>query len=101
MTVAGMSSNIRLKTQLILFQLVLMKFRNVINKPVVFESHSIIGAGCIILPGVIIGEGSAIGALSLITKDLSPWGVYFGTPAKFIKDRKKSMLDFLDNCKLF
>lgn len=71
------------------------KFKNVDNRSVVFENHSIIGANCVILPGVTIGEGTAIGALSLVTKSLDSWSIYIGSPIKFIKPRKKKMLQLL------
>lgn len=74
-------------------------FKNLNNRPVIFESHSLIGAGCIILPGVTIGEGTAIGALSMVTKNLAPWGTYVGSPIKFIKPRSKKMLDFIPSIK--
>lgn len=47
-----------------------------------------IGARTIILPGVEIGEGSIIGAGSIVTKDVKPYSVVAGAPAKFIKSRK-------------
>jgi acetyltransferase-like isoleucine patch superfamily enzyme len=72
-----------------------LAFKNIDNRPVIFESHSLIGAGCIILTGVTIGEGTAIGALSLVTKNLDPWGIYIGASIKFIKPRSKKMLDFI------
>ena len=59
---------------------------------VTLRRHVIIGAGSVILPGSTVGEGSSVGALSLVNKDLKPWGVYAGIPAKWIKDRKKDML---------
>lgn len=46
------------------------------------KRHVIIGASCVILPGVIIGEGSSVGALSLVTESLPKWGIYSGIPAK-------------------
>ena len=55
--------------------------------------HVIIGSGSVVLPGVTIGEGSSVGALSLITKSLEEWGVYFGSPAKKIKSRRKDLLE--------
>jgi len=54
--------------------------------------HVIIGTNSVILPKVDIGEGSSAGALTLITKSLAPWGVYFGSPARRLKDRKKDLL---------
>jgi len=60
---------------------------------VVLGRHVIIGSNSVILPGVHIGEGSSVGALSLVTKSLESWGSYFGTPAKKIKTRSKKLLD--------
>ena len=50
-----------------------------------------------VLQGMKIGNGSSVGALSLVAKSLEEWGVYFGAPAKRIKARKK---DFLEQKKL-
>lgn len=47
-----------------------------------------IGARCIIMPGVKIGEGSILAAASVITKDVPPYAVVGGVPAKVIKMRK-------------
>jgi galactoside O-acetyltransferase len=44
------------------------------------------------LPDVIIEEGSSVGALSLVRKNISSWGVYFGIPVKKIKSRYKDIL---------
>lgn len=49
--------------------------------------HAIVGANTVILPGITIGEGAAVGANSLITKDLDPWTVYAGSPARAVKAR--------------
>lgn len=43
------------------------------------------GTGTIIMPGVTIGEGSIIGAGSLVTKDIPDWSIAIGSPAKVIK----------------
>ncbi|MEG4086301.1 acyltransferase [Microcoleus sp. POL10_C6] len=51
------------------------------------RKHAIIGANTVILPGVVIGEGAAIGANCLVTKDCEPWKIYAGSPAKAIKTR--------------
>lgn len=55
--------------------------------------HVIIGSGSLILPGVVLEEGVAIGALSLVKKNCSAFGVYAGVPAKLIKKRKCDLLD--------
>lgn len=46
-----------------------------------------IGTRTVILPGVKIGDGSIIGACSVVTKDVAPYTVVGGNPAKKIKDR--------------
>ncbi len=56
--------------------------------------HSIIGADSVILPGVIIGEGNAYGAFSLINKNADPWGINVGIPARRIKDRSRNLLKY-------
>lgn len=47
-----------------------------------------IGAGAIVLQGVTIGDGSVIGAGSVVTKDIPPFSIAVGNPAKVIKSRK-------------
>ncbi len=68
------------------------EFLNVRKETISIGRHVIIGAGSVVLPGVNIGEGSSIGALSLITKSLSEWGIYGGIPVKKIKERKRDIL---------
>ena len=41
----------------------------------------------VVLPGLCIGEGSIIAAGSVVTKDVKPYSIYGGVPAKFIKKR--------------
>ncbi|MBE5916756.1 MAG: hypothetical protein E7273_07915 [Pseudobutyrivibrio ruminis] len=60
---------------------------------VVLEKHVIVGVNSVILPGVEIGEGSSVGAMSMCAKSLEPWGIYVGAPAKKIKDRSKKLLE--------
>ncbi len=69
------------------------KYTGITRGAVVLGRHVIIGSGSVILPKVTIGEGSSVGALSLVTKDLEPWGVYFGCPAKRLKSRSKRLLE--------
>ena len=54
--------------------------------------HVIIGCGAVVLPGVRIGEGSAVGALSLVSRSTEDWGVYVGTPARRIRARSRALL---------
>jgi len=61
------------------------------SKPIVIEDNVWIGANCIILPGVSIAKGSVIAAGSVVTKDIAPYVVAGGTPAKVIKDYSSSL----------
>jgi acetyltransferase-like isoleucine patch superfamily enzyme len=45
-----------------------------------------IGSNATLLPGVVIGEGSIVGAGSVVTKDVPPYKVVMGVPAKVVKD---------------
>jgi serine acetyltransferase len=53
--------------------------------PVHICSSAAIGMGCIILPGVTIGQGAVIGAGSVVTKDIPAWTVAVGHPAKVVR----------------
>ena len=56
-------------------------------KPVRIGRDAWVGMGCIILPGVTIGEGAIVGAGALVTKDVPPFAVAVGSPAQVIKYR--------------
>lgn len=68
------------------------KYRNVFEKEVILKKHVLVGAGCTILPGSLIDEGTSIGAMSLIKGYLESWKVYVGVPSKVIGDRSKKLL---------
>lgn len=68
------------------------EFTNCIGRPIHLERHVIVGSGSIVLPGVTIEEGTAVGALTLVSKTLAAWGVYAGSPARRIKSRSKALL---------
>jgi acetyltransferase-like isoleucine patch superfamily enzyme len=44
-----------------------------------------VGANATILPGVEIGEGAMVGAGAIVTKDVPPWALAMGAPAKIIE----------------
>ena len=56
--------------------------------PVTIKKNAWIGANVTICPGVEIGEGAVIGAGAVVTKDVEPYTVVAGVPAKFIKNIK-------------
>lgn len=68
-------------------------FRNVTNGPVILSKHVIVGAGSVILPGVTIGLAASIGALTLIRKDVPPFAIMGGNPARQIGSRSESILE--------
>lgn len=57
------------------------------EKPVVIGNDVWVGYGSIIMSGIKIGDGAIIAAGSLVVKDVEPYTVYGGVPAKKIKDR--------------
>ena len=64
--------------------------------PIKVGKNARIGAYSVILPGVTIGEGSIIGAHSLVSEDIPPYSIAFGSPAKVIReltDDEKRMVD--------
>lgn len=56
-------------------------------KKVIIENDVWIGGNCVITAGVVIGEGAVVAAGSVVTKDVLPFTVVGGVPAKFIKNR--------------
>ena len=73
------------------------KYRNVISGQVILKKYSIIASGCTVLPNVEIGEGVAVGAMSLVKTSLKAWGIYGGIPVTFIKERSRNILNIVDS----
>lgn len=69
------------------------EFKQVQHAPVHLGKHVIVGSGSVILPGITLEEGVAVGALSLVTKNCAAFGIYAGNPARRIKDRKRDLLE--------
>ncbi len=54
-------------------------------------SISLLGTNSIVLPGCNLGEGVALGAATLVTKELDSWWIYIGSPAKAYKPREQKV----------
>ncbi len=70
-------------------------FRKVRAGRVVLQDYSLVGAGSIILPGVNIGVGASVGALSLVNKSVPDYCIVSGTPLAKIGMRNKEKLQEL------
>lgn len=68
-------------------------YKNVQHAPVHLGKHVIVGSGSVILPGVSVGTGAAIGALSLVTKNCEEFWIYAGNPLRKIKMRNRTLLN--------
>lgn len=68
-------------------------FRNVASGAVTFKKHTIIGAGAVIMPGVTIGMGAAVGALTFVNKSIPALTVVSGNPVRKIGTRDRSLLE--------
>ena len=58
-----------------------------IHKPIILEDQVWVGANAYIGMGVTIGQGAVVGANACVYKDVEPWTIVGGNPAKFIKKR--------------
>ena len=62
------------------------ELKDVHSSPVIIENDAWIGFNATILKGVKIGEGAIIGAASVVTKDVAPYTIVAGNPAKLIRE---------------
>ncbi|MEH6649462.1 MAG: acyltransferase [Motiliproteus sp.] len=69
------------------------EFTGVTSADVLLGKHVIVGSGSIILPGITLEEGVAIGALSLVNRNCKEFGIYTGNPVRRVKERKRDLLE--------
>jgi len=70
-----------------------VEYTCVTHAEVYMDKHVIVGSGSVILPGIRLEEGVAVGALSLVNKNCEAFGIYAGNPAKRIKERRRDLLE--------
>lgn len=68
------------------------RYKTETKKPVYVGRHCIVGTSSLIFPGVRLAEGTSVGAMSMVTKSTEEWSVYFGIPAKRLKERHRELL---------
>ena len=68
------------------------RYTSIESVPVKIGRHVVVGAGTVILPGCSIGEGTTVGALSLVNRPLDPWMIYVGAPARPLRARRRDLL---------
>jgi putative colanic acid biosynthesis acetyltransferase WcaF len=69
-----------------------------IVSPIFIEKKAWVAARAYIGPGVTIGEGAVVGATASVYKDVEPWTVVGGNPAKFLKKRVIRKQESKGNC---
>ena len=74
--------------------LVPIQYRNIQSGEVIIGDHAVVGTGGTILPGVFIGDGASVGAMSLINRDIEPWTINVGIPCRKIKNRSRKLLEY-------
>lgn len=72
-----------------------------LNQKIIIEDDVWIGLGSIILSGLTIKTGSIIAAGSVVTKDIEPYSIYAGNPAKKIRDRFDNIEQLEEHIRLY
>ncbi|MFC8597456.1 acyltransferase [Isoptericola sp. NPDC057191] len=72
-----------------------------VGGPVVIGDHAWVASHAIVLPGVTIGEGAVVAAGAVVTKDVPPFAMVGGNPARFIRERSHDLTYRLGYAKRF
>jgi galactoside O-acetyltransferase len=76
------------------------KYRVVSRGSVVIGAHAIIGANAVVLPNITVGEGATVGAGAVVTRDVEPWSICAGVPARKMKMRRADRIRELEEALL-
>jgi dTDP-4-amino-4,6-dideoxy-D-glucose acyltransferase len=69
------------------------KYKKVARGPVVLRKHVIIGSGSVLMPGVELGIGAAVGALSFVYKNVREFQIVTGNPIRVVGTRGQRLLE--------
>lgn len=77
------------------------EFRNVASGDVILRKHAIVGASCVVLPGVELQQGAAVGALTCVRKDVSEFSIQVGNPRRpqVVGTRGRKLLELEEQCR--
>jgi dTDP-4-amino-4,6-dideoxy-D-glucose acyltransferase len=68
------------------------ELRNVTTAAVCFRRHVVVGAGSVILPGVTLGIGAAVGALTVVRRSIPDFAIVAGNPMQIVGERGRKLL---------
>jgi galactoside O-acetyltransferase len=67
-------------------------FKNEYKAKVRIGRHCILGTNSVVMPGIEMADGSATGAMSLVTESTEEWKIYVGSPARYVRERSRDLL---------
>lgn len=69
------------------------KYKKVRTGDVVLRRHALVGCGSVLLPGVTLGLGASVGALSLVNRSVPEFAIGFGNPIRIVASRDRRVLE--------
>ena len=72
------------------------EFRRTVAGRIEIGAHSALGSSCVVLPGIRLGFGSSVGALSLVNRNVRDYEIVHGNPIRRVGRRDSDTLDALD-----
>ena len=69
------------------------EFLNLSTHDIYIGRHALVGANSILLPGAGLDEGTAVGAMSCVKRDLEAWTIHAGNPLRKLGERNRDLLE--------